>query len=100
MVKALLTWTADVSLVLGIAVLALSVLLVPEVILVGQDTGGVELAGPCVNGCSGGCVPSDPFGCVGIGANYCERQSDPMNCGGCRCVDVDPSEQVYCRCRK
>jgi hypothetical protein len=39
MVRALLTWTADVSLVLGIAVLALSVLLVPEVILTfGQDT--------------------------------------------------------------
>jgi hypothetical protein len=47
MVKALLTWTADVSLVLGIAVLAVSVLLVPEVILLGENTVPHELGWGC-----------------------------------------------------
>jgi hypothetical protein len=47
MVKALLTWTADVSLMLGIAVLALSVLLVPEVILLGEEGEPIEIVAKC-----------------------------------------------------
>ncbi len=77
--KTLLTWPADVSLVLGIAVLAFSVLLVPEVILLGEDTDPIELPG-------GG----------GGGAN-CPGNSCSTTCTGCM-HPVECGDQTKCRC--
>jgi hypothetical protein len=105
MVKALLTWTADVSLVLGIAVLAVSVLLVPEVILLGQEELPFVTLAPCAGPpCDTGCAALPiPPGAVsgdkcGPAVVFCTAAVPPGNtCTGCECV-VSRGSPPSCFC--
>ncbi|MCS6976832.1 MAG: hypothetical protein NZM31_07475 [Gemmatales bacterium] len=80
MVRTLLTWTADVSLVLGIALLALSVLLVPEVVVFAEDWNPIEI-----------------FSCFFCNEDNCQARYSEPNCAQGTCSGWLCSSS--CRCR-
>jgi hypothetical protein len=85
--------------VTGLVLLALSLVLTPEGRALADDGGGASpLAKPCVDNktCDKGlaCFVSQPS-CKPSAKNWCNRETDLTNCGGCRCVPIDND----CQCK-
>lgn len=84
---------------LGLALLVISILLVPQSRALGDPT-AVKV---CLNGSCDlpDCVtayPTCPKTCLqGALQKYCKCSSDPMNCPDCTCV-LNPADGVSCSC--
>jgi hypothetical protein len=83
--------------VMGCALLAMSLILVPQGRALADD-GDPGQQPPCTSNayCDAGqlCFISQPD-CNPPPGDWCRKVSDPINCGGCRCVPV----QNDCQCK-
>lgn len=47
--------------------------------------------------CSSGCTPTVSNTCP---KTKCSQSTNPTDCGGCTCKDLDPGPSADCNCRK
>jgi hypothetical protein len=86
---------------LGIALLMLSLVLVPTNLVLADGGGGSPLAGN--GGCSGTARCNNPANpcvgramCGGLNVN-CNNSTPGFDCSGCKCV-TDPNDATKCIC--
>lgn len=82
-------WTSRFLGATAVALLVVSVLLVPQGRALADDGGG-GVAQPCVQqfNCDHLQLCFTAQNCVPTGVDWCSKTSDPLNCGGCRCVPI------------